>query len=131
MDTTELQPATDGRGPTGSEAVDQARDIALLLRCHAEGCFLQAEVLPAARELERALDGDRDSLAVVRGNLRARCSQAQLQALATDASYEALRAGGADQGGLAHTAYRYYATVRALRELVLGRVAAVGGFDQD
>jgi len=86
-------------------------DISLLLRCHAEGCFLAYQVLPALGEVAKA-DGETRQGAW--STLLDRWSRAERQALATDSCFEALRARPLS-GPLAHGALRYYAAVRRLR----------------
>jgi len=88
-------------------------DITLLLRCHAEGCFLAAEVLPAIVALREARNRE-DRLGAL-AYLEGRWSQAQLQALATDSCFDALRAVS-QPSPLAQRAWRYYRAVRNLRD---------------
>jgi len=97
-------------------------DITLLLRAHAEGCFLAAEVLPALGAVLQARGEEEREGAVA--YLKGRWSQARLQALATDSSFEALRAAPPN-GRLARTAARYYLAVRELRARARNRIESL------
>lgn len=98
-------------------------DICLLLRAHGEQLWLNAQIVPVLRELERAESIPEDELGAALAYLEVLWIDASNRAADTEAAFELLLCtSGACDRLLNGEARRYHQAVRALREIAARRV---------
>jgi len=98
-------------------------DIVLLLRADAEQRWLNREVIPVLRQIERLDPLPGDDVGPALAYLESSWNEAVLRARQTDAAQK-LNVSERPQTGLAWHAKRYHTAVRALRGIVAERVGA-------
>lgn len=98
-------------------------DIVLLLRADAEQSWLNREVIPVLRQIERTEPLPGDQVAAALAYLEDSWNEAMLRARQTDAAHD-LSAHAHAKTRLGEHAERYHTAVRALRAIVAERVGA-------
>lgn len=98
-------------------------DIVLLLRADAEQSWLNREVIPVLRQIERREPLPSDQVGAALAYLEDSWNEALLRARQTDAAHD-LNARERAQTRLGERAQRYHTAVRALRGIVAARVGA-------
>jgi hypothetical protein len=97
-------------------------DIVLLLRADAEQSWLNREVIPVLRQIERQEPLPGEQVGAALAYLEDSWNEAQLRARQTDAARR--QSGSARGSRLGEDAARYHTAVRALRGIVAERVGA-------
>jgi hypothetical protein len=96
--------------------------MVLLLRADAEQSWLNREVIPVLRQIERQEPLPGEQVGAALAYLEDSWSQALLRARQTDAAHDL--SAGRRQTRLGEHAERYHTAVRALRRIVAERVSA-------